>query len=159
MHGELWSEEDLRRHLGLYQAMGKVSRTRLITLGNTDPTWTVGLGLPSTGERSAVGSLYVQYCTISNDSSPRDFFDSSDKSPKTTKIEIKLLLVSAQVSCDVWLTNHLKLYSIVERTWYAEGSLSRLLRRDTSWRRIRQASGNMYAFCLSHWIQHVDAKL
>ena len=34
-----------------------------------------------------------KYCTISNDSSPRDFFDFSDKSPKTTKIKIKLLPV------------------------------------------------------------------
>jgi hypothetical protein len=41
------------------------------------------------------------YCTILNDSSPRDFFDSSDKSPKTGKIEIKLLPVSAQIGCDV----------------------------------------------------------
>ena len=29
------------------------------------------------------------------------FFDSSNKSPKTTKIEIKLLLVSAQIGCDM----------------------------------------------------------
>jgi hypothetical protein len=41
------------------------------------------------------------YCTISNDSSPRDFFHFSDKSPKTAKIETKLLPVSAKIGCDV----------------------------------------------------------
>jgi len=40
------------------------------------------------------------------------FFGFSDKSPKITKIEKKLLLVSAQIGCDGRLTNHLTLYSI-----------------------------------------------
>jgi hypothetical protein len=51
------------------------------------------------------------YCTISNDSSPRDFFKFPDKSPKTAKIQTKSLPVSAKNGCDAWLTNHSKLYS------------------------------------------------
>ena len=39
--------------------------------------------------------------TIPNDSSPCDIFYFSDKSPKTAKIETKLLLLSAKISCDV----------------------------------------------------------
>jgi hypothetical protein len=41
-----------------------------------------------------------EYCTISIDSSPRDFFYLSDKSPKTAKIENKLLPLSAKIGCD-----------------------------------------------------------
>ena len=41
-----------------------------------------------------------EYCTISNDSLPRDLFDFSDESPKTGKIEKELLSVSAQIGCD-----------------------------------------------------------
>ena len=50
--------------------------------------------------------------TIPNDSSPCDIFYFSHKSPKTAKIETKLLLLSVKIGCDVWLMNHLKLYSI-----------------------------------------------
>ena len=49
------------------------------------------------GVKSGANALY---CTISNDSSPRDFFHFSDKSPKTAKIETKLLPVSAKIGCD-----------------------------------------------------------
>ena len=40
------------------------------------------------------------YCTISIDSSPRDFFYLSEKSPKTAKIEKILLPLSAKIGCD-----------------------------------------------------------
>jgi len=43
----------------------------------------------------------------------------SGKSPKTAKIEKKLLPVSTQIGCDVWLTNHLKLYSNGEGTQHS----------------------------------------
>jgi hypothetical protein len=36
----------------------------------------------------------------------------SNKSPKTAKIENKLLPVSVQIGCDMWLTNHSELYNI-----------------------------------------------
>ena len=39
-------------------------------------------------------------------------FDFSNKSPKTAKIETKLLPVSAKISCDAWLMNYSKLYSM-----------------------------------------------
>ena len=49
--------------------------------------------------KAQIGDFW-EYCTISNDSSPRDFFHFSDKSPKTAKIETKLLPVSAKIGCD-----------------------------------------------------------
>ena len=45
-------------------------------------------------------------------------FHFSDKSPKTAKIEKNLLPLSAKIGCDVWLTNWLKLYSIVINHWF-----------------------------------------
>ena len=45
-------------------------------------------------------------------------FNFSDKSPKTAKIEKKILPVSAQIGCDAWPTNHSKLYSTLKvETW------------------------------------------
>ena len=55
--------------------------------------------------------------TILNYLSPCDLGNFSQKSPKTVKIETKLLPVSAKIGFDAWLMNNLKLYSNLSRYW------------------------------------------
>jgi hypothetical protein len=82
------------------------------------------------GHRILDNPRLLQYCTISNSSSPRDFYYYfSDKSPKPAKIEKNLLPVSGKIRCDAWLTNYSKLYSIPHAT-------------DTGKKRIREADMN-----------------
>ena len=65
--------------------------------------WGCGGGQEEGGEeqQGALQSQEGYCCTISINSSPRDIFYLSDKSPKPAKIEKKLLPLSAKIGCDV----------------------------------------------------------